>query len=372
MKIIIATHLYPPEIAEPAPYVEKISQALERKHKIIVVTYANVQNNTSPVELLTVKKNQPLFWRLVKYTITLFRAAKNADLIYAQNGSAVSLPAVIVKYLRRRPLVIRFYQDEAWQRAQQTQINKQTWENFLAKPTSNPKIKFILAWQKFVFKIANKIIAPSQFSASILKKFYQTPKEKIAVNYNPAPKQEILPFPNQKQKGQITAFSLNNFNHLANIIQALKNLAEKFRDLHLIIIGPVENRKKLKNLAGKLKISFLERASQAEKQYFVQTSQIQIIAPNHSLEPDIALVGLINGVITIGLEGKGLDEIIVNWTSGILLKTSQAKEIKKAVEQIIFDHQLEKKLSQETKKIAEQKFCLAKHIKVLEKIFKNL
>jgi len=107
MKIVLATPLYPPDIAEPAPYVKELATRLASSHEVVVVTYGRLPEQIPGVRIVSVDKRRPLPLRLLSYTAALLRAARGADVIYAQNGPSVELPLVIVLRIVRAPLVMR-------------------------------------------------------------------------------------------------------------------------------------------------------------------------------------------------------------------------------------------------------------------------
>lgn len=107
MKIVLATPLYPPDIAEPAPYVKELAKRLSGKHEITVVTYGRLPERVPGVRIVAVNKQNPLPFRILIYAGALFRAALGTDVIYIQNGPSVELPAGIVALLTRKPLIAR-------------------------------------------------------------------------------------------------------------------------------------------------------------------------------------------------------------------------------------------------------------------------
>lgn len=106
MKIVIATPLYPPEIAEPAPYVKELAKRLLKNHQVTIVIYGRLPEKVPGVSFVCVDKRQPLFLRLLHFTFALWKAALNADILYVENGASVELPAGIVALFTRRPLII--------------------------------------------------------------------------------------------------------------------------------------------------------------------------------------------------------------------------------------------------------------------------
>lgn len=104
MRILIATPLYPPEVAEPAPYAKELAQRLAKDHEVSVVAYAHLPEAIPGVRMHAVDKRRSRFVRLIALTWQLFRAARRADAVLVVNGASTELPALAVSYALRTPL----------------------------------------------------------------------------------------------------------------------------------------------------------------------------------------------------------------------------------------------------------------------------
>lgn len=106
MKIVIATPFYPPDTEEMAVYVKELAVRLAEQHDVSVVTYTRLPEMSPKVKIFSVNKRLPLVLRLGLYTISLFRASWKIDVLYAENGASVELPAGIVASFFRMPFFI--------------------------------------------------------------------------------------------------------------------------------------------------------------------------------------------------------------------------------------------------------------------------
>jgi len=105
MRIVLATPLYPPEIAEPAPYVKELARRLSTEHQVTIVAYTHLPETLPRVEIIAVEKGRPLLIRLMEYMGTLARVTRHADVVYAVNGTSVELPLGLVTSLTRVPIL---------------------------------------------------------------------------------------------------------------------------------------------------------------------------------------------------------------------------------------------------------------------------
>jgi|SRR3989344_760047 len=122
MRIVLATPLYPPEIAEPAPYVKELARHLSGRHAITVVAYARFPEKVLNVRIVAVNKRWPLLIRLPAYFFALLRATRDADLIYAMNGASVELPVALTAFVTGRPIIFHVGDTAAHERAKQSRV----------------------------------------------------------------------------------------------------------------------------------------------------------------------------------------------------------------------------------------------------------
>lgn len=132
MKIVLATPLYPPDIAEPAPYVKELAKRLSKEHEVTVVTYGSHPEMIEHVRVVSTDKHRPLYLRLVTYFFSLWSTAAGADVLMVENGASVELPAGILARLSRTRLVLHRGDASAHARASKSRVL--TWiEHFVEK-----------------------------------------------------------------------------------------------------------------------------------------------------------------------------------------------------------------------------------------------
>jgi len=103
MKILLATPLYPPEIAPVAQYVKELARRLKDIHEITILAYAYIPEQIPGVHIVTIQKDAFLPLRIIKYLTSLF--SLEADIIYALNGASIELPVGIFTYFRHTNLI---------------------------------------------------------------------------------------------------------------------------------------------------------------------------------------------------------------------------------------------------------------------------
>lgn len=105
MRIVLATPLYPPEIADVAAYAKELARRLSKDHEVTVVTYAHLPEPISGVTVVAIEKHRPLLVRLLSFRNALARAIRGADIVLAVNGASIELPLLLVSRHRTTPLI---------------------------------------------------------------------------------------------------------------------------------------------------------------------------------------------------------------------------------------------------------------------------
>jgi hypothetical protein len=117
MKIVLATPLYPPDVAWPAPYIKELARRLSPAHSVTVVTYGDMPETVENVRFVAISKRLPRAQRLMLYTLALLKEARIADVIYAENGASVELPLTVASFLSRTPVLLHIGDTRAHERA---------------------------------------------------------------------------------------------------------------------------------------------------------------------------------------------------------------------------------------------------------------
>lgn len=95
MRIVIASPLYPPEIAAAAAYAKELARRLAKNHAVTVVAYTHLPEEVPGVTVMSIEKRQPRLKRLLAFRRMFSAAAKDADAVLAINGASVELPILL-------------------------------------------------------------------------------------------------------------------------------------------------------------------------------------------------------------------------------------------------------------------------------------
>ncbi|MEK7109468.1 MAG: hypothetical protein AAB919_03495 [Patescibacteria group bacterium] len=140
MKIVLASALFPPDIASPAPYVKELTRRLAGAHEVAAVVYGSFPERVEGARIVAVSKRRPLPLRLISFTLALWRAARHADILYIENGASVELPALLIKWLVRTPLIIHFGDPAAKKYFSQKMLLRRAAGTITESPPGRPEI----------------------------------------------------------------------------------------------------------------------------------------------------------------------------------------------------------------------------------------
>ena len=119
MNIVIATPLYPPDIAPPAPYIKELATRLKEKHEITIVTYGRLPELVSGVQIITIDKHLPRFVRVMGFTRKLHRHLSKETILFIENGPSVEFPTAIISLLRNIKLIVHYGDERALEHEKQ-------------------------------------------------------------------------------------------------------------------------------------------------------------------------------------------------------------------------------------------------------------
>jgi glycosyltransferase involved in cell wall biosynthesis len=382
-KILLATPIYPPEIGGPATYTKELSQRLHDKYDLTILTYG--EEGKSPVfpgtKLITINKSLSMPIRVLMYTLKLLSISKDFDLIYVQNAVASGLPVAINKMIRKTPFILKFVGDEAWERATQRKETTKFLEDFLANYKTEKLgkwIKVLLAIQRFTLQKADIVTTPSQYLGEALIKNYGVKAENFLVNYNASETEDKeLEFPVAKKEFQVcTTARLTKWKNIDGLIEAIKIVKPKFPELSFVTSGDGPELTHLQNLTKKLDaegyVKFLGRVSREETYKLRKESAIYILNSTYEGLPHTALTTFQARIPIIATDTPGTNEAVYDGVTGLLVPVNNPNKLAEAIERLLNDKGLQKKLVEGGTKILNEKFSWEAHIKNLESFFNKI
>src|SRR3569623_1309115 len=338
MRIVIATPIYPPEIGGPATYARELSVRLAKSEQRPVVAYSDEAQVVEGTKLVLVAKSQGLLMRLWQFFFAVLREAHKADVIYVQNAVAAGLPSVLAGKMLKKPVILKFVGDEAWERATQAGKTDKNLADFLAQPQGGLKTSVFISIQRFVLTHVSAVVPPSEFLGEILSGYYGVEPTKITVNYNAfegAPTTQTAP---RKPRQILSVSRLVSWKRIDGILNAFKIVKYRYPDATLVVAGEGPEEAKLKKIAAALGIAdstiFTGRASREQIDAFMAESGVCVLNSTYEVLPHIALESFAAGIPLIATDIPGTREAVVNNVSGLLVPARDDATLAVAIERL--------------------------------------
>jgi glycosyltransferase involved in cell wall biosynthesis len=373
MRIVLATPIYLPEIGGPATYTKEICERLGAKHEITVVAYARNGAPYGTARLVQIPKDRSLPIRLFAFFRAVLREARTADVIYAQNAVAAGLPAVLAGMLRRKPVIIKFVGDEAWERATQLRRTEKLLEDFLTLPDGTLRTTLMMMLQGWVLRRAARVTTPSRYLRDLIVKAYRLNPARAVVNYNAADDHGAPVFsPEHIPHRIVMTARLTAWKGIDGMLRALPLVRAKYPDATLVVAGDGPERAKLEALAKELNIesavSFLGNVSRTETWQLRKESDVYVLNSTYEGLPHTVLTSFAAGIPVVATDIPGTNEAVHHEIDGLLVPPNDPEALARALLRIFDDPALGERLVSGGTKTLQDIFSWSAHLSELERL----
>ncbi len=220
--------------------------------------------------------------------------------------------------------------------------------------------KLITPLIKFIWHNADQVISNSEG----LKKLAEKTKTKKNINiiYNGIDIDHFKPKAenNFQDKFIITpgASRITDRKGLNYLIEAVAELAPKYPQIYLKIMGDGNAREKLEQLAKNLKledkIKFLGRIPREETTKYYQEARLFVLPSFNEGMSNAMLEALAVGLPIISTNTGGASELVVDGQNGFIVKFKDSQDIAEKIEELILNEDLRKKMSIASRVLAEK------------------
>lgn len=349
MHLCVITGTHAPETSGPATYLSHLLPALiERGHTLEVVTYTDTPHsgpdNNFSYPVYRVSRRQPVLLRLLAMTYRVIRAARRADVIFV---SDYGLPAALARPLVHKPIVLKSVSDFAWEFA--------TRKGWLAPGTTidefqqarHPtKVRFLQRLQRSYVRAARTIIAPSEYSASLVKG-WGIPAERVRVVYNALERDAFAALPDkaavraelgfEAQPLLIAAGRLVAWKCFDRIIAAMPTIRAAVPTAHLVVIGDGPEREKLARAAaaaGEM-VVFTGMLPPAALHRYLRAADVYVQFSTYEGLPHTALEAMAANTPVILSNVGGNVEVVTPGESGLLVEPGDIAAFAHAVVRVL-------------------------------------
>jgi glycosyltransferase involved in cell wall biosynthesis len=253
-----------------------------------------------------------------------FAQLNNCDILKT-NQMDGSWTAVLAKWLHRKPLMVR---------------TGYTWSLLKKKHNvAKYKQKLIGLIERFAYSNATVAVVTSERQSQYISERYSVPKENVQVVPNYIDTKLFTPAESANKYSDRLIFvgRLNEEKNLFNLIEAVAQTG-----LTLDIYGKGDIRNKLETQAKKLnaKVNFMGIVPNNELPNIFNRYRCYILPSFYEGMPKSLLEALACGLVCIGTDVEGINDIIKNGVNGYLAKGTQSNalvEVIKKATQLPYD-----------------------------------
>jgi len=384
LRILLATGIFPPDIGGPATYVKMLAEELPKFDcELRVVTYSSETQKAKSDKrqnVYLVNRDQNILLRYFKYFWQVYRLAKWADIIYAQDPFCAGLPTWLACKIKRKDYILKIVGDYAWEQGRQRYEVSELLDKFQDKKYSW-QVEIMRIIQRIVAKGALKIVTPSQYLKSIIVK-WGINSNKIEVIYNAAEKVEVRYSKEQTRaeldlRGDIilSVGRLVPWKGFGLLIDIIPELLIKNPNFRLIIIGEGPEREKLETQIRNLKLAdriiLIEAVEQKKLWQYMRASDLFVLNTGYEGLPHILIEAMQIGLPVITTEIGGNFEVVEHNKTGLLVNYNHKEQFKKAILELWQNKEEKERIIKNANNILE-KFSKQKMIERIFNSFKKV
>lgn len=315
--LVIAAGIFPPDIGGPATFVSNLAKRLmEKSVKVTIVTYSDVEKSVEDdldYQVVRVPRRLPFGFRHFEYAFWLFLATVNHDLIYAQDITGSGVPALLVKKILDKKMIMRIGGDLLWERCAESGKTNLSMSDFYRSGAHKSKIIFKVG--KKVLDSCDKIFVTAENLRKVYIKYYEVDPTKIEVLHNPLSNFKDFPVfvasdkTVNQEKNILFAGRFVRYKNIHKLINAFLEIYEDIKPAKLILIGEgpelASLRSKVRKEAGS-RVEIIGKMPHNELFRHVGNANLCVSAATTEYNPNFILECLSLGKKVLLNEDNGL------------------------------------------------------------------
>jgi len=283
---------------------------------------------------------------------------RRTDLLKTNQMSG-SWVAVISKWFFRKPLLVR--------------CGYEAYKNSLEEDKSNHRryILRLLSWLAYL--CADHVWLSTHEISEFVQHTFSISSGRITIHPNWIDTGQFAPFDKIKRFKDRILFvgRLSVEKNLPLLFKALQG-----RNLHLDILGVGDLGEELEDMAVNmgLKIQFIDRISNDQMPELYNRYNVYVLCSRYEGNPKTLLEAMSCGCAVIGTDVSGIREVIQHESSGLLVSEDH-NSLRSAIQRLLTDHSLCRKLGEQARQQIEVnnslEIALSKENTVYEKLIKQ-
>ncbi len=393
-RVLITTGIFPPDIGGPATFLSYLAEDLEKSSfakalvdeagfAVSVLTFGDPKVGEYPFPIKKVRSK-------LAFLLNIFLMARRTDVIYTQDLYTAGLCSYLVKRVfPKKRLVVRFVGDSAWEKSVSSGATEDDLLTFNQKKY-DAKTEKLKKRRLRILQKADAIITASEFLKKVLLQIGIS-ENKIKVIYNsvdflqsqfdePLDKKRfkvskgLFTISEKAAGGECTGMCATCGGHdistdgkiiltiarlvkwkgIEALIEIMPDLAAKYGDVKLVVLGDGPERENLMDkakTASSKNLTFLKgKVIHRETLDYLKIADIFVLNTNYEGLSHTILEAVSLGVPVITTPAGGNIETIENEKTGLLVDFNDKKQLEKAIGRLLGNQELAKNLAENAKK----------------------
>lgn len=282
---------------------------------------------------------------IIRLLLSHWKVLKASDILKTNQILGVRIPVLIKKMLGKKLIVRCGY--------------------LLSRVAVNSNgrvanINYARKLEKYAFKNADISVVTTEFNRRHVIEQYGIDPKKIVVIPNYVDTDLFKPKGNiEKEYDLIFVGRGGEEKNLYALLEALEALKENGQEVNLLLVGDCSSDKGLQDMARsrKLKVTFYGNVNNDHLPDLLNRGKALILPSFYEGHPKVLIEAMSCGMPCIGTEVEGIGELIENGETGYLCGTD-AENIADAIEAVLSDEALRKKMGRNARCYAVENFSL--------------
>ncbi|MGI8424681.1 MAG: glycosyltransferase family 4 protein [Chloroflexota bacterium] len=362
MRILVVSNLFPPDIGGPATYVPKVAGELSaRGHRISVVggappDYVPDSDAERPYPVHRVSRGLPMPRRLLTASLTLLKAAREADALYVQGLAGPEMVAVLVGRLLGKPVALKIVGDNAWEYAIRKGLTADGIDVF--QTAQYPlKLRLVRAMVHGYARLVARLIVPSEYLGRIVRGWGVSPERVVVIRNALTTRSIDLARRASEQPALkrdlgivgsllVTSARLYPWKNLDFLI----DLVPRFPDgLTLAIVGGGPDHMQLAERARRLGVNGRVRITggvpHEEVQRYLRAADVFVLNTRYEGLSHVLLEAMAAGAPVVASAVGGNPEVVRSGENGLLVPLDDGEAIVSAIDRLLADSELRDRLT---------------------------
>lgn len=341
--ILIASPLSPPRVGGPALYASALPREFRSLgHRAGVVSFDSFLRFPTGV-------------RHVLYFFSLWRKGFRRDILFSLDHVSVGLPAFLVSFLFRVPIVFRVEGDFLWESYVERTHRDITLRAFYhTRPKLSPKEQMVFSISRAILRRASRLVCSSEWRAGIVAKAYGISKESIEILSNAYSVVGDERYKEKKKNIILWAGRALYLKNLYRLVNAFQALAPKGWELHLVGDGP--DRKRIEEYISTFSGAPIRWMGSVKRELLFRQmaeSSIFILPSLSDVGPNVILEALAEGTAVILTRESGYRDLLKD--AALFVDPLDERDIRQALERYIGERSLRDLHKEMGKRIASSR-----------------